>query len=115
MAPNASRVWIGDLGHHPTPIHDSQIVFPRFIRYATSPLLTPIMNKMVKTMMSHKTVLDMAILLLNPAYLGKTVVDTPLLLIIIISMGKGSRGKKYSECREFLDNFINIIISAYYE
>ena len=65
LAPNAFRVWIGALDHHPTPMQDSQIVFPRFIRYATSPLLTPIMNKMVKTMMSHKTVLDMAILLLE--------------------------------------------------
>jgi hypothetical protein len=102
LAPNASRVWTGDLGHHPTPIHASQIVFPKFIRYATSPLLTPIMNKMVKTMMSHKTVLDMAILLLNPAHLGKRLL-IPTLLIIIISMGKGSRGKKFSECREFLD------------
>jgi hypothetical protein len=96
LAPNALRVWIGDLGHHPTPIQDSQIVFPRFIRYDTSPVLTPIMNKMVKTMMSHKTVLDIAILLLNPAHLGKAIGRyTYFFLIIIISIGKGSGEKNF--------------------
>jgi hypothetical protein len=50
-------------GLYPTPMQASQIVLPKFIRYDTSPVLTPIMNKTVKMMMSHKTVFDMAVLL----------------------------------------------------
>jgi hypothetical protein len=37
----------------------SQMVLPRFIRNPSSPVLTPIINKMVKMMMSHRTLLGM--------------------------------------------------------
>jgi hypothetical protein len=70
------------------------MVLPRFIRYPNSPVLTPIINKMVKMMMSHRTFLGMHPPLLDPAHLGKTVDRNPhFLLSIIISM-RGVPGKK---------------------
>jgi hypothetical protein len=59
LVPNAQGLDVTVSGHHPTPIQASQIVFPRFIRYENSPVLTPIMKKTVKMIISHKTVLDM--------------------------------------------------------
>jgi hypothetical protein len=72
------------------------MVLPRFIRYPNSPALTPIINKMVKMMMSHRTFLGMHPPLLDPAHLGKAVDRTPdLLLLIIISMQEVPGKKKF--------------------
>jgi hypothetical protein len=98
LAPNAIRVWISDRnsGHYPTPIQDSQMVLPRFIRYPNSPVLTPIINKMVKMMMSHRTFLGIHSPPLNPDNLGQAREGNfPLILIIIISMGKVTGKKIY--------------------
>jgi hypothetical protein len=63
------------------------MVLPRFIRYPNSPALTPIINKMVKIMMSHRTFLGMHPPPIDPAHLGKAVDrNSYLLLFIIISM-----------------------------
>jgi hypothetical protein len=71
------------------------MVFPRFIRYPNSPVLTPIINKMVKMMMSHKTFLGMHPPPLDFAHLSRTVDRNPnVLLLTIISM-RAVRGKKF--------------------
>jgi tRNA A37 threonylcarbamoyladenosine synthetase subunit TsaC/SUA5/YrdC len=71
------------------------MVLPRFIRYPNSPVLTPIINKMVKMMMSHRTVLSMHQPPLDPAHLSRAVDRNPdLLLHTIISM-RAVRGKKF--------------------
>jgi hypothetical protein len=57
----------------------------------------------------------MAILLLNPAHLGKAVVADPSFSNHHYIHGQTVRGKKFSECREFIDNSIIIIIYEYYE
>ena len=63
------------------------MVLPRFIRYPNSPVLTPIINKMVKMMMSHKTFLSMHPPPLDSAHLSRAVDRKPdLLLFDIISM-----------------------------
>jgi hypothetical protein len=49
------------------------MVLPRFIRNPNSPVLTPIINKMVKIMMSHRTFLGMQAPPLDPAHLGRAV------------------------------------------
>jgi hypothetical protein len=63
------------------------MVLPRFIRYPNSPVLTPIINKMVKIMMSHKTFLGMHPPPLDFAHLSRMVDRNPnVLLLNIISM-----------------------------
>jgi hypothetical protein len=63
------------------------MVLPRFIRYPNSPALTPIINKMVKMMMSHRTFLGMHPPPIDPAHLGKAVDRNSYIpLFIIISM-----------------------------
>ena len=70
------------------------MVLPRFIRYPNSPVLTPIINKMVKMMISHKTFLSMHPPPLDPAHLSRAVDRTSdLLLLNIISM-RAVPGKK---------------------
>jgi len=71
------------------------MVLPRFIRYPNSPALTPIINKMVKIMMSHRTFLGMHPPPLDPAYLGKTVDRTPDLILLNIISRRAVLGEKF--------------------
>jgi DNA-binding transcriptional ArsR family regulator len=76
------------------------------------------MNKMVKTMMSHKTVLDMACLLRNPAYLGKAVGQYTFFFHHHYIHGQRVRGKKFLSAENFLTNiyvliYMNIIMNEY--
>jgi hypothetical protein len=96
LVPNAQGLDVTVIWHHPTPIQASQIVFPRFIRYENSPVLTPITKKAVKMMMSHKTVLGM-LASGNPSVVN-AVNGTRLILIIIIPRGKGS-GENFFQAR----------------
>jgi hypothetical protein len=76
-------------------MQDSQIVLPRFIRNPNSPVLTPIINKMVKMMTSHRTFLGMHPPPLYSAHLSRAVDRTPdVLLLNIISM-RAVTGKKF--------------------
>ena len=71
------------------------MVLPRFIRYPNSPVLTPIINKMVKMMMSHRTFLGMHPPPIDTAHLGKAVDKNPdVFLLVIISM-RAVPGKKF--------------------
>jgi hypothetical protein len=70
------------------------MVLPRFIRYPNSPVLTPIINKMVKMMMSHRTFLGMHLPPLDSAQLGKAVDRNPRSLLPIIISMRGVPGKK---------------------
>jgi hypothetical protein len=96
-------------GHHPTPIQASQIVFPRFIRYENSPVLTPIMKKTVKIMMSHKTVLG-----IQASHYPLTLLKRSMLPFDFnyhYTQGQSLWGNFF----KFLDNYNNIIIYEYYE
>jgi hypothetical protein len=71
------------------------MVLPRFIRYPNSPVLTPIINKMVKMMMSHRTFLGMHLPPLDSAQLGKAVDRNPDLLLLNIISRRAVPGKKF--------------------
>jgi hypothetical protein len=71
------------------------MVLPRFIRYPNSPALTPIINKMVKMMMSHRTFLGMHPPPLDPAHLGRAVDRNSDLLLFVIISRREVPGKKF--------------------
>ena len=94
------------------------MVLPRFIRYPNSPVLTPIINKMVKMMMSHKTFLGMHPPPLNPAHLSRAVDRTPVLLFQYYIHAGASGEKNLPDGDNFLTNaylllYMNIMNDEY--